>query len=57
MARQTVVPDRTAWIPWILFGIFAAIVGYAIWKGCGGGNKTEQMEEDVLYVKPAAATK
>jgi hypothetical protein len=27
------IKDRTALVPFILFGIFAVIVGYGIWKG------------------------
>jgi hypothetical protein len=33
MAQKTVIPNRTALIPFVLFAIFAGIVAYGMWKG------------------------
>lgn len=45
------IKDKTAVIPFILFGILAAIVAFSIWKGTRRGGAV-QMKEDVLYIKP-----
>jgi hypothetical protein len=49
MAQRTTIPDRTAMIPFVLFGILAAVVTYCIIKG---NRKVVKMKEDVLYIKP-----
>ena len=28
--------DKTGYIPWVLFGIFAAAVAFMMYKGCKG---------------------
>lgn len=33
--------DKTSWIPFILFGIFAAIVAYCVIKGTKKGDPIE----------------
>jgi len=50
MTKNSIPPDRTAMVPFILFGIFAAIVTYCIIRGTRKG--VVKMEEDVLYIKP-----
>lgn len=51
MAQKTTIPDRTAIVPFVLFGILAAVVTYSIIKGTRRGTSV-RMKEDVLYVKP-----
>lgn len=51
MEKKTKIPDHGALIPFVLFGILAAIVTFCIIKGTYH-KKTVQMEEDVLYIKP-----
>lgn len=36
------IRDHTALIPWVLFGLFATIVGYAMWKGTHPTVKKEE---------------
>jgi hypothetical protein len=50
MTQKTIIPDRTAIVPFVLFGILAAVVTYCIIKG---NRKVVKMKEDVLYIKPA----
>jgi len=43
---QTKIPaDRTGWIPFILFGIFGAIIIYGIYKGQKKSVKKETEEQ------------
>lgn len=49
MAKQ--FTDHTGKIPFILFGILAAIVAYCIIKE--KRRISVQMKEDVMYIKPA----
>jgi hypothetical protein len=48
------IKDRTAAMPFILFVIFAGVVGYCIYKGTKR-NKVVEMKEDVLYVAPKSS--
>ena len=52
MTQKTVIPDRTALIPFVIFAIIAGVVTYCIWKGTRSG--VVQMKEDTLYIKPKA---
>ena len=47
----TKIKDRTALIPWVLFGILASIVVYVEIKEARR-KKAVQMKEDVLYIAP-----
>jgi hypothetical protein len=51
MATKTKFPDRTGMVPFLLFGIFALIVGICVYKGTHH-PKVVQMEEDVMYISP-----
>ena len=39
---KTIMKDQTGWVPFILFGIFGAIVIYCIYKGNKKVTEKEQ---------------